>query len=186
MGLVTSSAGGSETRPAGQILCTKNWPVCQELAARVADGVTSVGAAMKRGTGLSQRREVLARAAVERRKASASAQSGARRDCAIQAALRLCATAVSTPAPFGAPPPLICLEAPFRTVPYSSGAGSRRENDEVCVVASQRTRAKSRGPMTGSAKQSRAACVSREAALDCFVAIAPRNDECLFTSPRVL
>ena len=28
--------------------------VCQELAARVADGVTSVGAAMKRGTGLSR------------------------------------------------------------------------------------------------------------------------------------
>src|SRR6185437_405828 len=28
--------------------------VCRELAARVADGVASVGAAMKRGTGLSQ------------------------------------------------------------------------------------------------------------------------------------
>jgi len=40
------------------------------------------------------------------------------------------------------------------------------------VIASQRTRAKSRGPMTGSAKQARAACDDREAALDCFVAIA--------------
>jgi len=29
--------------------------VCRELAARVADGVASVGAAMKRGTGLSLR-----------------------------------------------------------------------------------------------------------------------------------
>jgi hypothetical protein len=38
------------------------------------------------------------------------------------------------------------------------------------VIASQRTRAKSRGPMTGSAKQSRAACENREAVLDCFVA----------------
>jgi hypothetical protein len=40
------------------------------------------------------------------------------------------------------------------------------------VIASQRVRAK-RGPMTGSAKQSRAPCE----AVDCFVAIAPRNDE---------
>jgi hypothetical protein len=46
----------------------------------------------------------------------------------------------------------------------------------VLVIASQRTRAKSRGPMTGSAKQSRAACDGWEAVLDCFVAIAPRND----------
>src|SRR5579863_8057422 len=37
---------------------------------------------MKRGTGLSQGREALARAAVERREASASAKSGARRDLA--------------------------------------------------------------------------------------------------------
>ena len=40
------------------------------------------------------------------------------------------------------------------------------------VIASQRVRAK-RGPMTGSAKQSRAT----RAALDCFVADAPRNDK---------
>jgi methylmalonyl-CoA mutase N-terminal domain/subunit len=50
MGPYTPFAGGSETRPAGHT------PVRQELAARVADGVTSVGAAMKRGTGPSQPR----------------------------------------------------------------------------------------------------------------------------------
>src|SRR5580658_4948533 len=51
-------------------------PVCQELAARGADRLS---ATMKRGTGPSQGREVLARAAVERREASAS-DEGARRD----------------------------------------------------------------------------------------------------------
>jgi hypothetical protein len=42
---------------------------------------------------------------------------------------------------------------------------------ETPVIASQRVRA-SRGPMTGSAKQS-----GRLMQLDCFVADAPRNDE---------
>ncbi len=50
-------------------------PVCQELAARGADRLS---ATMKRGTGLSQGRKVLARAAVERRKASASLKKGTR------------------------------------------------------------------------------------------------------------
>ena len=93
MRLVTSSAGGSETRPAGH---------CQELAARGADRLS---ATMKRGTGLSHSREALVRTAVERREASASPKRSARRDSATQAALRLCATAVSTYASFGAPPP---------------------------------------------------------------------------------
>jgi hypothetical protein len=43
-------------------------PVRQELAARGAD---LLSAAMKRGTGLSQGRKALVRAAAERRKASA-------------------------------------------------------------------------------------------------------------------
>ena len=37
--------------------------------------------------------------------------------------------------------------------------------------------------IASAAKQSRVARDSRQAALDCFVAIAPRNDEFLFTSP---
>jgi hypothetical protein len=49
-----------------------------------------------------------------------------------------------------------------------SSGERRRENADVClstVIASQRVRAK-RGPMTGSAKQSRA----MHTTLDCFVA----------------
>ena len=53
-------------------------PVCQELAARGADRLS---ATMKRGTGLSLGlSRPLARAAVERREASASPKRGARRE----------------------------------------------------------------------------------------------------------
>ena len=76
-----------------------------------------------------------------------------------------CGVAVDD-APVGAPPPL-------HGGPSKRGQSSGREQKRSArmmklVIASQRTRAKSRGPMTGSAKQSRGACDDCEAALDCF------------------
>jgi hypothetical protein len=75
-------------------------PVCQELAARGAD---LLSATMKRGTGLSQGRKVSARAAVERRKASAFPK-GARAANPHGGYARM-RGAVSKVALFGAPPP---------------------------------------------------------------------------------
>ena len=78
--------------------------VCQELAARVADGVTSVGAAMKRGTGLSQGREVSGESrgrAPEGERVSPKERAPRPRPAATLG-LR---GAVSQYAPFGAPPP---------------------------------------------------------------------------------
>src|SRR4029077_180903 len=73
-------------------------------------------------------------------KASASAKSGARREeTQDKRRSACCATAVSTRAPFGAPPPLICLEAPFRTVPYSSGAEGRAARTGALVHLAPRT-----------------------------------------------
>src|SRR5579863_7545288 len=63
MGLVTSSRGGSETRPAGHVA---------GLPGAGCPGSGSLSATMKRGTGLSLGlSRPLARAAVERREASA-------------------------------------------------------------------------------------------------------------------
>ena len=78
-------------------------PVCQELAAR---GAERFSATMKRGTGLSQRlSRPLARAAVERRKASASPK-GARAARNANRRQRLARQRGNLPAPFGASPPL--------------------------------------------------------------------------------
>src|SRR5579863_4133567 len=115
MGLVTSSAGGSETRPA-----------CHDAG---LPGAGCPGSACRRYHEARDRTEPEAerppaRTAVERRKASASAKGGARRDQAqTQAALRLCATAVSKYAPFGAPPPL--GEARFVTLLAKLGARTK-------------------------------------------------------------
>ena len=58
---------------------------------------------------------------------------------------------------------------PVKNLGNTRGANKKRSaRTLVLVIASQRTRAKSRGPMTGSAKQSRGACDDCEAALDCF------------------
>src|ERR1700747_912615 len=57
-----------------------------------------------------------------------------------------------------------------RAVAWHDSDANRIARMGLLVIASQRTRAKSRGQMTGSAKQSRAACDSQEAVLDCFVA----------------
>jgi hypothetical protein len=85
-------------------------PVCQELAARGADRLS---ATMKRGTGLSQGREVLARAAVERREASASPKRGARREERKTSGNACWRARGIYPAPFGAPPPLYLLGRSF-------------------------------------------------------------------------
>ena len=157
MGLVTSFRGGSETRPAG--------PDAGLRGARCPGRGKSVGAAMKRGTGLSQGRKVLARAAVERRKASAPPnrppQGGGKKRKARAANPPSGNAAIARSglwyAPFGAQPPL--LGGPFvKTFGKPRGANKKRSaRTGELVIASQRTRAKSRGPMTGSAKQSRAA-----------------------------
>ena len=108
MGLVTSSG-----RRFGNSLPAKPpSPVCQELAARGADRLS---ATMKRGTGLSLGlSRPLARAAVERREASALPKRGARReDAQGKAFISLPGgTRGIYPAPFGAPPPFY-LRRPF-------------------------------------------------------------------------
>ncbi len=154
MGFVTSFRGGSETRPACHDAglpgagCPGRGSVIRDHEAR--DRTEPSG------------ESPLARAAVERRKASASPKRGRAPRTRPAATLRL-RGAVSQYAPFGAPPPL--MGGPFvKTFGKPRGANKKRSaRTMVLVIASQRTRAKSRGPMTGSAKQSRAACDGREA-----------------------
>jgi hypothetical protein len=110
--------------------------VCQELAARVAH----LAATMKRGTGLSRSREALARAAVERREASAPAKSGARRDPARAATLGCAERSLNTP--FGAPPPFLFGRLLFLAVPQTSDANKAapRERESVACTYERRLR----------------------------------------------
>jgi len=91
-------AGGSETRPAGHVAglpgagCPGSGSVVRYHEARDR---TELKAARPS-----------ARAAVERRKASASPKRGARRDAQPKRRSACCANAATTSAPFGAPPPL--------------------------------------------------------------------------------
>ena len=118
--------------------------VCRELAARVADGVASVGAAMKRGTGLSQASKLgesrgrapegeRAPSLTLPRKRGREKEEGARREPARAATLGW-RGAVSQYAPFGAPPPLMCLEALVRAVQIARASKTRRENGKVCPL----------------------------------------------------
>ena len=93
----------------------------------MADGVTSVGAAMKRGTGLSRAIGESRGRAPEGERVSQKGRAPRTRPAATLG-LR---GAASEYAPFGAPPPLICLEALVGAVPHSSGAKMRRENASV-------------------------------------------------------
>src|SRR5580692_221759 len=89
---------------------------------------------MKRGTGLSPRlSRPLARAAVERREASASPKGGARReDTQGKAFISLPGGACGIyPAPFGAPPPFYWLGRPFLAVQQSSGANENAPRERV-------------------------------------------------------
>jgi hypothetical protein len=156
MGFVTPFAGGSETRPAG--------PDAGLRGARCPGGERSH--IRWRCHEARDRTEPtpkgLARAVVERRKASAAPKRGRAPRTRPAVTLRL-RGAVSQYAPFGAPPPL--MGGPFvKTFGKPRGANKKRSaRTMVLVIASQRTRAMSRCPMTGSAKQSRAACDGREA-----------------------
>src|SRR5579863_4228000 len=131
---------------------------------------------MKRGTGLSQRRKVLVRTAVERRKASASAKSGARRDQAQPRRRSACALRGLDYAPFGAPPPL--LGGPFREIvnkPRRREQKAQRENDETrhCEPTDPREVARSddglREAIQGGLRE-------REGRSGLLRRFAPRND----------
>ena len=101
-------------------------PVCQELAARGADRLS---ATMKRGTGLSLRlSRPLARAAVERREASALPKRGARReDPQGKACISLPGGARGIyPAPFGAPPPFFWRRPFVNKLGKPRGANKKR------------------------------------------------------------
>ena len=69
--------------------------------------VTPVGASMKRGTGLSQGREALGESRGRAPEGERVSRKGTRAAMnARQAATLVCVRAATTPAPFGAPPPL--------------------------------------------------------------------------------
>ena len=140
-------------------------PVCQELAARGADRLS---ATMKRGTGLNQGREVLARAAVERRKASASPTRGARRD-ETHAGGNACLRARGHyPAPFGAPPPLSLFGRPFVRCLTKLGRRQNAPRERDCFFTSPRVRgeveraerARVRGPLRNSERRGSSGCVT--------------------------
>jgi hypothetical protein len=130
-----------------------------------------------------------ANTAVERREASAPESAN---EWQHSSAWRASATAFAlfarrakrkrcgqTAAPFGAPPSprfiscmIACGECRDHVVPLKirpcacdTRGASRRGKETACVIASQRGRAKSRVPMTGSTKQSSAQC---KPPLDCF------------------
>ena len=117
--------------------------VCRELAAQVADEVASVGAAMKRGTGLSQASKLgesrgrapegeRAPSLTLPRKRGREKEEGARREPARAATLGW-RGAVSQYAPFGAPPPLMCLEALVRAVQIARAQKRAARTRVYCV-----------------------------------------------------
>jgi hypothetical protein len=125
---------------------------------------------MKRGTGLSLGREALARTAVERRKASASAKSGARRDPA---------RAATPDAWSGLSMRLSALRLPF------GGKLSCRSCSKPRGARKMRSARMGELVIASAAKQSRAAGVAvRPAGL--LRRFAPRNDEAPLPSHLIL
>ena len=128
MGFVTSFRGGSETRPACH---DAGLPGAGCPGGGRSDIRWRCHEARDRTEPWTERS--LARAAVERRKASASAKSGARREPARAATLGW-RGAVPQYAPFGAPPPLMCLEALFIVVQIARAQKKCRENGKMCPL----------------------------------------------------